>query len=64
MSGLPPLVPKEAPAFLRRFILSEVLGPPLGRLPTGARAQSPKPAANPVPDAPETSGVPRPSERP
>jgi hypothetical protein len=62
--GLFPIVPHDTPAFLRRFVLSEVLGPPLGRLPTGrrdARAPAAGGPARPAPtEAPPATDEPRP----
>jgi hypothetical protein len=59
--GFLPLVPPDAPAFLRRFVLSQVMGPPLGRLPSGTRRPvRPEGVAAPAPEA----RTPRPDETP
>ena len=57
-AGLARLVPTDAPAFLRRFVLSEVFGPPLGRLPGRRDRGFVAPIAQPSPDPRPDGGAP------
>lgn len=58
MSAPLTLLPKDAPAFLRRFVLTQVLGPPPGLAGWAARRPASAPPGAPPPKPPATSSSP------